>query len=150
VASNALMLLGALGVASSPVRPGGSTAAHVDPPKTTTPEPPKTPTPGEPTKPPVAVDPPKTPTPGEPTKPPLKVAPPDTASTCSPADARKYLEQHGLTSKEIKGLAGERISQPRAALIERLAKHFTEKDLKVLADSSPRTHRHLANLLWTI
>jgi hypothetical protein len=126
------MLLGALGVASSPVRPGGSTAAHVDPPKTTTPEPPKTPTPGEPTK------------------PPLKVAPPDTASTCSPADARKYLEQHGLTSKEIKGLAGERISQPRAALIERLAKHFTEKDLKVLADSSPRTHRHLANLLWTI
>jgi hypothetical protein len=132
VASNALMLLGALGVASSPVRPGGSTAAHVDPPKTTTPEPPKTPTPGEPTK------------------PPLKVAPPDTASTCSPADARKYLEQHGLTSKEIKGLAGERISQPRAALIERLAKHFTEKDLKVLADSSPRTHRHLANLLWTI
>jgi hypothetical protein len=126
------MLLGALGVASSPVRPGGSTAAHVDPPKTTTPEPPKTPTPGEPTK------------------PPLKVAPPDTASTWSPADARKYLEQHGLTSKEIKGLAGERISQPRAALIERLAKHFTEKDLKVLADSSPRTHRHLANLLWTI
>jgi hypothetical protein len=54
----------------------------------------------------------------------------------TPAQLDRHLEQLGLTSDQIRGLAGGQrrgqFSEARAALIERLLSHFTPEDMKAL------------------
>jgi hypothetical protein len=94
-----------------------------------------------PPKPPVTAESSRPPAPAEPVKTePVKTEPAKTeaepVSVRSPAELERYLEQLGLASDEIRGLAGGRrrgqFSRARAGLIERLLKHFTPADLKAL------------------
>lgn len=145
------------GLPSESHTPPAETESHAPPPKK--PAPPKPPAAGESPKPPVTTDPVPVPTepaktepvPTEPAKreaakteagktEPEKTEPEKTeqkpATVRTPAELERYLEQLGLTSEEIRGLAGGKrrgqFSQARAALIERLLGHFTPQDMKVL------------------
>jgi hypothetical protein len=61
---------------------------------------------------------------------------PKRAAVRTPAELERYLEELGLSSEQIRALAGGKrrgqFSQARAALIERLLGHFTPEDMKAL------------------